>query len=138
MNNGVCVKGSCYNDDEIDYYGMFTEIIVLEYFGKGNKVILFQCDWYDTVKGTRVDPNYGFESVNHRSRLKSNSYEPFILAQQATQVYYTTYPSTKKEAQNWWAVCKTKSTKIVELNYCQYTYDVLQEDDQSFSLEIII
>ncbi|PKA59956.1 hypothetical protein AXF42_Ash016014 [Apostasia shenzhenica] len=117
---------------------MLTEIIALEYFGRGNKVVLFRCDWYDTVKGTRIDPNYGFVDVNHRSRLKCNSYESFILAQQATQVYYTTYPSTKKEAQNWWVVCKTKSTKIIELDYCQHTYDVLQEDDQSFSLEIII
>ena len=29
MNSGVCVKGSCYNDYEYDYYGMLYEIIEL-------------------------------------------------------------------------------------------------------------
>lgn len=33
MNNGVCIKGSCYNDYDHDFYGLLVDIIELEYFG---------------------------------------------------------------------------------------------------------
>ena len=33
MNSGVCVKGSCYDDDERDYYGMLKEVVRLKYLG---------------------------------------------------------------------------------------------------------
>ena len=59
MNSSVCAKESCYNDHERDYYGMLVEILELEYFGIGNKVVLFKYDWYDTGKGLRVHPHHG-------------------------------------------------------------------------------
>ncbi|KAK9133087.1 hypothetical protein Scep_012615 [Stephania cephalantha] len=40
----------------------------------------------------------------HRSR-RYNNYEPFVLAMQATQVYYLSYPSLMNERQEWLAVC---------------------------------
>ena len=33
---------------------MLLEIIELQYYGVGNKVILFKCDWYDIEKGIKV------------------------------------------------------------------------------------
>ncbi|PKA46463.1 hypothetical protein AXF42_Ash012595 [Apostasia shenzhenica] len=84
MNSGICVKDSCYNDHERDYYGTLTEIIEFEYLGRRNNMVLFRCDLYDTEKGTKIDLYYGLVDVNHQSRLKSSSYESFILAQQAT------------------------------------------------------
>jgi len=94
MNCGICVKGNCYNDYEKDFYGMLVDILELEYFGANNKVVLFKCDWYDTEKGVRVHPRHGLVEINYKSRLHPN--DPFVLAQQAQQVYYTRYPSKKK------------------------------------------
>ena len=81
MNSGVCVRGSCYNDYDRDFYGLLTDIIELNYYGAGNNIVLFKCDWFDIERGTKVHPQYGLVDVNHKSRLGTN--EPFILAQQA-------------------------------------------------------
>ena len=94
MNSGVCVKGSCYNDHERDYYGMLVLILELEYFGIENKVVLFKCDWYDIEKELRVHPHHGLVELKYKSRLSTN--EPFVLAQQAQQVYYMSYPSRNR------------------------------------------
>lgn len=80
MNSEVCVKGSCYNDYEHDYYGMLVDILELKYPGRIN-IVLFKCDWCDTKKGKRVHPRHGLVEIRHKSRLSTN--EPFILAQQA-------------------------------------------------------
>ncbi|XP_017976431.1 PREDICTED: uncharacterized protein LOC108661945 [Theobroma cacao] len=50
MNSGVCIKGSFYNDYERDFYSILVDIIELEYFGMGNRVVLFKCHWFDTEK----------------------------------------------------------------------------------------
>ena len=44
-----------------------------------------------------------------------NKYEPFVLAQQATQVYYCPYPSLRCDRANWWVVNKIKARAIVEI-----------------------
>ena len=107
MNSGVCVKDNYYNDFDRDFYGILTDIIELEYFGIGNKVVLFKCHWFDTERGLHVDPRHGLVDIKHKSILASN--EPFILAEQSQQVYFSTYPSTKKDRRHWWAVFKTKA-----------------------------
>jgi len=101
------VKGSSYNENEIDYYGIIEEILELTYLGFNNKVILFNCHWFDP-HSIRVDKLYGLVEVRHKSKL--NAYEPFILGEQAQQVYFTKYPTSKnKERSDWWAVCKVKA-----------------------------
>ena len=43
----------------------------------------------------RNDTTYGIVEVKHKSKL--STYEPFIFAAQAQQVYYTHYPSSKNK-----------------------------------------
>lgn len=69
------------------YYGVITEILELNYNNKGS-IVLFKCDWVDNSaqdKWVQVD-DLGVTQVNFKHLLKSD--EPFILASQATQVYY--------------------------------------------------
>ena len=106
QNYGVCVRGSCYDDCEYDYYGVIEEIIQLHYTDF-NLVTLFKCRWFDYKKGTVIHPKYGIVDVNHQSRI--SAYEPFILASQAQQVYYSSYPIGRE---NWWAVCKTRARRM--------------------------
>ncbi|WRX10853.1 protein of unknown function DUF4216 - like 2 [Theobroma cacao] len=107
MNSGVCIKGSFYNDHERDFYGILVDIIELEYFGIGNRVVLFKCHWFDTEKRIKVDRLHGLVDVNYNSILASN--EPFVLVAQAHQVYYSSYPSRIRYRRDWWAVFKTKA-----------------------------
>lgn len=121
-NNGVCVKGSCYNEAEADYYGLLDEVLEVEYVGVGRcVVVLFKCTWFDVNQGVRVDKKHDLVSVKYKSRL--NTDDPFILASQAQQVYYTSYPSQTKELKDWWAVVKTKPRGIYEVAECANEVD---------------
>jgi len=51
--------------------------------------------------------------INQRRRYKK--YEPFILAMQATQVCYVSYPNKKKDKDDWVAVLKVKPQNVIEL-----------------------
>ena len=53
MNSRVYVKGSSYNENEIDYYGMLQEVIRVKYLGNKCKVFMFKCHWYDTKHGLK-------------------------------------------------------------------------------------
>lgn len=97
MNSGVCIRGSCYNDFGRDYYGMLDEIMELEYESENNKgdtLVLFKYEWYDYVKGIRVHPRYNIIDLNPKSRLATD--DPFVLASQAEQVFYTEYHGYNK------------------------------------------
>ncbi|MQL86093.1 hypothetical protein Taro_018624 [Colocasia esculenta] len=118
MNSGVCVKGSAYNENEIDYYGIFEEVIELQFLGQDNNVFLFKCHWFDPTS-IRHDTTYGIVDVKHKSKL--STYEPFILAAQAQQVYYSNYSSLK--LRDWWAACRVKSRLFHE-------YELLPADDE--------
>ena len=107
-NYGVCCRGGQVDRVEGDYYGKLIDIIQLDYRWD-KSVTLFKCEWFDnTPHGTRVD-KYGNVEV-HWARRYTVGYDPFILAQQAEQVYYTSYPTS---CQGWKGVIKTKAWNII-------------------------
>ncbi|EOY08333.1 Uncharacterized protein TCM_022680 [Theobroma cacao] len=133
MNSGVCIKGSFYNDYERDFYGILVYIIELEYFRIRNRVVLFKCHWFDIEKGIKVDPLHGLVKIKCNSILASN--EPFVLVAQAHQVYYSSYPSRKRDQRDWWAVFKTKARSRYNIpssgdgeNEIDLNEEVYQED----------
>ena len=59
INSGVCIKGSSYSANELEYYGRLQEILELEYLAlPRKKTILFKCSWFDPTlnHGTRIHP----------------------------------------------------------------------------------
>ena len=78
------------------FYGIIKEILELNYHHKGN-IVLFKCDWVDNRvnnKWVRTD-QFGITTVNFKHLFNTGekiSDEPFILASQATQVYYVVDP----------------------------------------------
>ncbi|KAI3754497.1 hypothetical protein L1987_54281 [Smallanthus sonchifolius] len=114
-NSGVCVKGAFYNEYESDYYGMIDEILELEYHSNLGTcvVVLFKCSWFDPVNGVRV--NRRTNMVDVKPKAMGCVDDPFILASQAHQVYYTPYPSKEKGLKDWWAVVKTTPRGVYEL-----------------------
>ena len=89
-----------------------------------------------------VHPKYNIVEVNHRRRF--NKYEPFVLAQQATQVYYCPYPSLKHDGADWWIVNKIKAWAVVEIPQSSGIIhpppesQPFQEDDMQFhAIEVV-
>ncbi|KAL0428615.1 UNVERIFIED_CONTAM: hypothetical protein Slati_3036300 [Sesamum latifolium] len=115
MNCGVCVKSSSYTDTDIDFYGMLEEVIQLDYpIIDGLQVVLFKCKWVDPTRGIKVHPRYYLIDVNFKRLYQKD--EPFILAQQAVQVYYTDYPSMRRDRVDRMVVCKIKARRVVDVS----------------------
>ena len=109
MNSGVCIKGSWWAKVESNHYGILKEVIKLTYL-EGNNIILFKYQWFDTDDCMKIDPQHGLIEIIHISKAYVNN--PFVLAQQAVQVYYTPFPSRKRGRKDSQAVCKVKSRAI--------------------------
>ncbi|XP_078156588.1 uncharacterized protein LOC144552481 [Carex rostrata] len=73
------------------YYGQIEEIWELDYVKF--KIPLFRCKWVDNRRGVQVD-KYGFTIVDLTKLGYKN--DPFILANQATQIFYVEDPLNSK------------------------------------------
>ena len=131
VNSGVCIRGSNYNYEEDDFYGILKEVVEVEYRARPiKKVVLFNFGWFDPTPhphgGTIVHPKYKIVEVN---TLKEYSkYDPFVLAKQASQVYFVPFPSKKKDKVNWRAVLKVRAKKFDP----SYTTMKEAEEDAAF------
>jgi len=93
--------------DNAAYYGILVEIIEWIYL-EGWGFILFKCDWVDPIREI-IQGEYGYTLVNLKSHWRTN--EPYVLAFQAIQVFYT--PESK--GKNWHAVIVTKPRDLFEM-----------------------
>ena len=112
-NSGVCTKGQNYSHKTNDWYGQLRKVVEVEYLNWPIKrTILFMCDWFDPT------PNMGIRVH------KQYKYEPFVLAMQATQVYFYSYPSLQKDKVDWWVVSKIKPRRVVVMprSFSKTTY----------------
>ncbi|WVZ62416.1 hypothetical protein U9M48_012172 [Paspalum notatum var. saurae] len=124
QNSGVALvaQTSCFENGNMDpivrnktYYGRIKEIIELNYRNKGN-VVLFKCDWVDNrIQDTWVKTDqFGTTLVNFNHLFNTGERsldEPFILASQATQVYYVQDPIDRE----WSAVVRSKPREIYDM-----------------------
>jgi Domain of unknown function (DUF4216) len=135
-NSGVCVRGETTNQTQHDYYGVLKEVIELTYDGVDNKVLLFKCHWFDITNGVKVDHEHGLVEVKHISTLRTN--EPFVLACQATQVYYLPYASDKRERRQWSIVMKTKRKGKLGVENIDANQEFFQEEQPNCPISISI
>ncbi|KAK9725530.1 hypothetical protein RND81_05G151100 [Saponaria officinalis] len=111
MNYGVCVHGV----EGDDYYGTLEEIIELRYCGEQRvyNAVLFKCSWMDnSPNSTNVHELYKLVEVNHVR--KYGKYDLFVLAHQVNQIYFSSYPNTKNDRNQWWAVFNTKARSQID------------------------
>ncbi|KAL4592433.1 hypothetical protein LXL04_005427 [Taraxacum kok-saghyz] len=113
-NCGVYVRGTTYNDEESGYYGLLDEALEVDYLRSERCiVVLFKCTWFDNTQGVKVH-QIKLIDIKPKSRLQTN--DPFVLASQVEQVYYTLYPAVTRDTKDWWAVIKTKPRGIYEVS----------------------
>jgi hypothetical protein len=99
QNSGISVPGE-HELTNIDYYGELKNILELRYMG-GNRIYLFECNWWNIGNRLGMQNDEHFTSVN-TSRIWYE-FDPFILACQASQVFYLNDPkfgSSWKVVQN--------------------------------------
>ena len=115
-HSGVCLRG---NDA---YNGVLSEVVELEYLGHDNKVVLFRCDWFDSVNGVRKHDTYNIVDIDIKSKHRGD--DVFIMASQAEQVYFAPYPhprstsnTTGRNRSEWCAVWKTKARRNIDIEY---------------------
>ncbi|KAK5839061.1 hypothetical protein PVK06_007819 [Gossypium arboreum] len=82
-------------EGNVEYYGLLTDIIELDYYGKW-KVVLFRCDWADanTARGIKND-QFGFTMVNFSRLIHTGEHlidEPYVFSSQVKQVFYSKDP----------------------------------------------
>ena len=84
-NAGVCTAAS----DGVEYYGRVEEIYELKFHGSVPLTpVIFKCHWFDPTL-TRRTPNVGLVKIHQDSKLPGD--DVYIVAQQATQIYYLSY-----------------------------------------------
>ncbi|KAG7572280.1 Transposase Tnp1/En/Spm-like [Arabidopsis suecica] len=90
--------------DLVSYYGRVTDIILLDY--NVFYFPLFRCAW--AVKGNGVKEEDGFTLVNLNHSQVSFSRDPYILASQAKQVFY----SRENESSSWYVAMRGPSRRF--------------------------
>ena len=97
--------------DLVSYYGRVTEIILLDY--NVLNLPLFRCQW--AVRGNGVKVEDGYTLVNLNQCQVSFNRDPYILASQAKQVFY----STKDDTSSWYVVLRGPSRRYSVLgDFC--------------------
>ncbi|KAL0403965.1 UNVERIFIED_CONTAM: hypothetical protein Sradi_2037300 [Sesamum radiatum] len=81
-------------------------------------------EWVDPIKGVKIHPTYHLVDVHKKCLYQKN--EPFILAQQVIQVYYTQYSSLRTDKVDWMVVCITRARRTDESRWTEATF---QEDE---------
>jgi hypothetical protein len=123
-NSGLITSGEDATDHIIDYCGIPPNTVEYMFSGaKELKVVFSQCDWFDPINGTRVD-EFGVLEVKHESHYSESN---ILLAHQAQQVYYLSYPHPSFK--NWWVVYNVRP-KMHTHRYDEYVQG--HEDDDIY------
>ncbi len=112
QNSGLVVEGE-HKNEKMDYYGYVDGVVELQYLG-GRKVVLFNCEWYDTSRrtGSRktlVDDKQ-FISLDIRARWYKQ--EPYVLPISVQQVFYV---GDTKLGENWRVVQRVQHRHLWDL-----------------------
>lgn len=127
-STGVYTPGS----DGVDYYGRLEEIYELNFGGsKPLSPVIFKCHWFDPSVVRRT-PSLGLVEIRQSSVLPGD--DVYIVAQQATQVYYLSYPCKKdKRLEGWDVVYKVSPRgKLPVPNNEDYNIDPNTYDGEFF------
>jgi hypothetical protein len=129
-NNKVVTSDEDVTGHITDYYSILQNIVEYTFGGaKELRVVFFQYDLFDPINDTRVD-DFSMVEVKHESRYSGSN---LLLAYQAQQVYYLSYPHPSLK--NWWVIYKVN----LEMHTRRYDeYIERHENDDIYQEEIEI
>ncbi|KAK4382016.1 hypothetical protein Sango_2913500 [Sesamum angolense] len=101
----ICVNDTCafhlQHGRKACYFDCHKWFLLKHYPYRSNKKAFMKncdenkCHWVDAIRGMKVQPGYHLVDVNFKKLYHKD--DPFILAQQAVQVYFTDYHSMKRD-----------------------------------------
>ncbi|KAH7846709.1 hypothetical protein Vadar_017271 [Vaccinium darrowii] len=94
QNSGVAVEGG-HEGQTIDYCGRLIKVWEMTYMF-GHRVVLFQCEWFNSGSDRTFRVDTHCTSIDVRSRWYID--DPFVFASQVQQVYYI---ADTKLGDNW-------------------------------------
>ncbi|KAK5777283.1 hypothetical protein PVK06_045250 [Gossypium arboreum] len=124
QNYGVVVNSSITSytsardsnpvEGNVEYYGLLTDIIELDYYGRW-KVVLFRCDWADvnTARGIKKD-QFGFTMLNFSHLIHTGQQlmdEPYVFSSQVKQVFYSKDPTDE----GWYVVLRNTPRDLFDM-----------------------
>ena len=127
-NTGVFTSGF----DGVEYYRIIEEIYELTFHGcKPLNPVIFKWHWFDP-DDVRHTPNLRLVKIRQSSVLPGD--DVYIVAQQATQVYYLSYPcQTDDRLKGWDVVYKVSPhDKLPIPNNQDYNIDPTHMTESSF------
>jgi hypothetical protein len=89
------------------------------------RLVTFDCIWFDPQVSTRVD-EFVMVEVKHASQYKGNEYNNIMLAYQAHQVYYLSYPHQSLKI---WGVVYKVNPEVHPYRYNNYNVSTDDTDD---------
>ena len=111
--------------DVVTYYGILTDILLLDYHVF--YIPVFKCRWAHIGNGVKVDED-GFTLVNLHQNQASFSKDPYIVASQAKQVFY----SRENVFSSWYVVMKAPRRGFHDLetnDYVEEAINVVEDCD---------
>ncbi|KAL6575606.1 hypothetical protein OROHE_000983 [Orobanche hederae] len=117
QNSGIVVEGT-HKNQPMEYFGFLKRVIELSYIGS-YKVVLFECEWFDTGSKKTMQVDKYFTSVDVSSRWYKN--DPFVLPIQVQQVFYI---NDTKLGKNWQIVERVRHRHLWDLPELEATIDV--------------
>ncbi|XP_075499505.1 uncharacterized protein LOC142537932 [Primulina tabacum] len=109
----ICQSSSTdsHTAGRLSYYEVIRDIVLLDYYLF--KVSVFRCDWANPRTGIKMED--GFTLVNLHRGLRIFENDPFILASQAKQVFY----SRENDESNWYVLLKAPPRGIYNMNFLE-------------------
>jgi hypothetical protein len=144
VNTGVFTGGQ----DSTEYYGRLQDVYEVT-FDKGIHnltLVMFRCHWFDPENGLRTNPSIGLVEVMPSTTYRGS--DVFVVANQATQVYYLPYPCQNEELKGWEVVFKVSphgklpmpnEDDYNNINPITYEGDFYQEEEDGgdFDVEMV-
>ncbi|KAF7150464.1 hypothetical protein RHSIM_Rhsim02G0050400 [Rhododendron simsii] len=124
------VKDTTQVVDVVSYYGVIKEIVLLDYHKF--QLPMFKCDWANIGHGVKIED--GFTLVNLHQGQTQYDKEPFILASQAKQVFY----SREADSSNWYVVVKAPPRGFYDMEMFEEIVDSSsrQQDVSALGMDI--
>ncbi|KAK4430838.1 hypothetical protein Salat_0845500 [Sesamum alatum] len=116
QNSGLVVEGE-HKNEMIQFFGFLNRMVELTFF-RGHRVVLFQCEWFNTDSRKTVQRDKHFISVDSRSRWYQD--DPFVLPNQVQQAFYV---NDTKLGHHW---------KIVQIVHHRHIWDIAEHEDLEF------
>ncbi|KAL3839108.1 hypothetical protein ACJIZ3_023699 [Penstemon smallii] len=128
QNSGLVVEGD-HQNKTIEFFGFLSRVVELTFL-RGYKVVLFQCEWFNTGNQRTMQNDKHFVTIDVRSRWYQD--DPFVLPNQVHQVFYI---NDTKLGNNWRIVQRVHHRHLWDLSEKDIEVESISDDEQGAHID---